>query len=284
MQAAPQMRNPHQPLRGMRLVVTAYNLEQKEHRGIAVYTKALIRSLRQAGASVWLLTEIEEPLLAPRIGWLPGRTRRLVEVAQLLEALSGESDTSPATTRQSRKKRWLKNLPLVGFWISLQEKDIFGRLFPRFHYPRKHLRFLRIRDIYDNPYLRMERLGYLRDVEGLICAGGIFGNSMRNASRRKPRTVTVDLRPFSALITCCPLNIAPSSGQVFIQTVHDLIPLEYSRTHDVPTVFVRRLEACRLAMKGLCLAGDGGQVHQLRGTLSPRPRGACRGSATLPLL
>ena len=46
-----------QPLKGRKILVTAYDLEQSEHRGIAVFSKSLMRCLHEAGAEVWLLTE-----------------------------------------------------------------------------------------------------------------------------------------------------------------------------------------------------------------------------------
>ena len=53
-----------QPLQGKRVLVTALDLEQREHRGIAVYSKALIRHLRQMGAEVWLLTQFPHHLIS----------------------------------------------------------------------------------------------------------------------------------------------------------------------------------------------------------------------------
>ena len=50
------------PLKGRRILVTAYDLEQSEHRGIAVYSKSVIRCLHEAGAEVWLLTEYFDKL------------------------------------------------------------------------------------------------------------------------------------------------------------------------------------------------------------------------------
>ena len=38
------------PLKGRKILVTAYDLEQNEHRGIAVYSKSLIHCLNEAGA------------------------------------------------------------------------------------------------------------------------------------------------------------------------------------------------------------------------------------------
>ena len=39
-------------LKGRKILVTAYDLEQSEHRGIAVYSKSLMQWLHEAGAEV----------------------------------------------------------------------------------------------------------------------------------------------------------------------------------------------------------------------------------------
>ena len=53
------MSNNTNSLTGRKILVTAFDLEQSEHRGIAVFTKALIHCLKLAGAEVWLLTEAQ---------------------------------------------------------------------------------------------------------------------------------------------------------------------------------------------------------------------------------
>ena len=50
MRAAHRPTTTDQPLKGLKLVVCGYELEQREHRGIAVFSKGLLRSLKQAGA------------------------------------------------------------------------------------------------------------------------------------------------------------------------------------------------------------------------------------------
>ena len=35
------------PLKGLRLVVSGYEFEQQEHRGIAVFSKGLLRALKE---------------------------------------------------------------------------------------------------------------------------------------------------------------------------------------------------------------------------------------------
>ena len=37
------------PLKGMRIVVSGFELEQAEHRGIAVFSKGLLRTLKKLG-------------------------------------------------------------------------------------------------------------------------------------------------------------------------------------------------------------------------------------------
>jgi len=76
------------PLKGLRVLVTAYDLEQSEHRGIAVYSKALIRCLNQAGAKVWLLTEFDHPLRNSALKELPKSTKIMIQSAKVLDDLA----------------------------------------------------------------------------------------------------------------------------------------------------------------------------------------------------
>ena len=74
MRAAHRPTTADQPLKGLKLVVCGYELEQREHRGIAVFSKGLLRSLKQAGAEVWLLSEVA-PTMNDMLSraWLPKR-------------------------------------------------------------------------------------------------------------------------------------------------------------------------------------------------------------------
>ena len=45
-------------LQGKRIAITAIDLEQKEHRGLAVMAKSLIEVLKKYGADVYLITSI----------------------------------------------------------------------------------------------------------------------------------------------------------------------------------------------------------------------------------
>ena len=46
-------------LKGKKILVTIQELENKEHRGIAFYTKSLILALNKAEAEIWLLVSMD---------------------------------------------------------------------------------------------------------------------------------------------------------------------------------------------------------------------------------
>ena len=93
-------------LKGRRILVTGYDLEQGEHRGIAVFSKALIRCLNEAGAEVWLLTGFS-PVTSKRFQKLPKQTRRLIQMATLLDSLVEGRQTSEASFLE-RRFTWVR--------------------------------------------------------------------------------------------------------------------------------------------------------------------------------
>ena len=238
-----------QPLKGLKLVVCGYELEQREHRGIAVFSKGLLRSLKQAGAEVWLLSEIAPPMhdMLSR-AWLPQAVRRTVFTARLLDQLnSGEAILSD----DGALRRWLRSLPLLGLWLKWVEKTqhLRHRLFPRRRIHANQLTQVSAHQLLNSPYQRCERLAYLRDIDGVLCASHCFRDSFSLARSRANQTLQIDLSGFDGLITTSPLNLQPLNAPLFLQTVHDLIPLEYGRTRDHLPSFSRRLLATTSARR-----------------------------------
>ena len=72
-------------LKGIRLVVTGFELEQQEHRGIAVFTKGLLRALKGAGAEIWLLTEIQPSTHDIKKAQLPKAVQERVNASRILD-------------------------------------------------------------------------------------------------------------------------------------------------------------------------------------------------------
>lgn len=226
-------------LQGRKILVTAYDLEQSEHRGIAVYSKSLMHCLHEAGAEVWLLTEFFDKLSEKGLKRLPKKTQGMIHNARILNSLALGRRERPTTLLQRKFKlaRKAKNLSTY-FQLLI---NILRR--PR-TYRLRDLNSFQLQDLYDNPYVRIERLDYLENVTGIVSAPDIFLATQLAAQLPNLRPVRIDLRGFDALITTCPLNIRPHNLPTFVQTIHDLIPLEYVAHNEDPLMFSHRLQAC----------------------------------------
>ena len=228
-------------LNGKRILVTAYDLEQSEHRGIAVFSKALIRCLHNAGAEVWLLTGFSPFASTSGKGMklLPKRTSQLIQTAVLLESLArGQqiTKTSHLERRFGFIRRFItwRNRFLLA--ISMLQR-------PR-TYKKTDTKKISLKKLFDNPYLRMERLSYLHHLEGIVTAPGIFMACQTAAMLNEQKPVRVDVSDFDVLLTSCPLNLSPLPGPILVQTIHDLIPLEYFAHNEDQLMFTHRLQAC----------------------------------------
>lgn len=236
------------PLQGLRVLVTAFDLEQSEHRGIAVYSKGLLKALRQAGAEVWLLTQFDPSMEDVRACRQPNSTSQMIFAARLLDSLNnGRLVDTPRGPAHSR----LASMPILKQVQALRVKfnNLMLRIFPKRLYKESDFKLFSLQSLFDNPYLQSERLGYLKDVSGLVCADQIFANSCRLALQRPGHVLWMNLKRFDGLITTCPLNLRVKNARFSIQTVHDLIPVEYAQTSDDPIAFVRRLRACAYSAK-----------------------------------
>ena len=228
-----------QPLQGRKILVTAYDLEQSEHRGIAVYSKSLMRCLHEAGAEVWLLTEFFDKLSDKGLNRLPKSTKAMIHNARILNSLALGRRERPTTVLQrkfklARKaKQWGNYLRLI---VNLLRR-------PR-KYRTRDLNGFQLQELYDNPYVRIERLDYLECVTGIVSAPELYLATQLAAQLPNLHPVCIDLRGFDALVTTCPLNIKPRNLPTFVQTIHDLIPLEYVAHNEDPLMFSHRLQAC----------------------------------------
>jgi len=137
-------------------------------------------------------------------------------------------------------------------------------------YKIRHLSSINLNDLYDSPYPRLERLDYLQDLEGIICADGVFFASQVAALMKQLKPVKIDLRNFDVLLTSCPLNIQPNHLPTFVQTVHDLIPMEYVAHNENPLMFSHRLQACLPARRLFVSHATASKFHQHIQKLEPK--------------
>ena len=263
------------PLEGQRILVTDFDLQQREHRGIAVYSKGLLRALKASGAETWLLTDFEPPMRDPGLRDLPGAARQLIFTARVLEALMigpGGLRSRWAEVKLSRKGGPVGRL--VRLWSQLQELP--ARLRLRRRYALDRMPRIWLPDLEDSPYLRQERLSYLQDVDGIICARYLYLNASRLALGRRPTAVTLDLsEQFDGLVTTAPINVCTADGTRLVQTIHDLIPLEYVPHLDHVVLFARRL-ARTLPARKLFVSESSQRKYQ-----QVYPRSGDRGGAVI---
>ena len=154
MSARPQL------LKGKRILVTALDLEQREHRGIAVYSKALIRHLRRMGAEVWLLTQFKP--ITSDLRRLPRETQRIIYSSRTLNEL-----VHGKTVHVSRLEQLIPLLSKLGNRYRRIRKSLKG-VFIKTSFQFKELRSFHLSELSDNPNLRIKRLDYLQDVEGIV--------------------------------------------------------------------------------------------------------------------
>ena len=148
-----------QHLQGKRILVTALDLEQREHRGIAVYSKALIRHLRRMGAEVWLLTQFKPKTSDLR--QLPKETQRIIYSSRTLNEL-----VHGKTLHLSKLEQLIPFLAKFGNRYRRMRKSLKG-IFVKTSYQSKDIRSFKLNELSDNPNLRINRLDYLQDVEAL---------------------------------------------------------------------------------------------------------------------
>ena len=229
------------PLKGYRLVVSGFELEQSEHRGIAVFTKNLLRTLKQAGAEVWLLTEYSPSTKKISKTMLPEAVGATIFSAEVLEKLNTADQTYK---KLGTFKKILAKIPFLRPFILLQHQQGsqgLQRLFPSKSIDTKALKIIPKNALVNSPYQRSERLSYLADIDGLICAKNCFQSSMSLAKKKTATPFKINLEGFDGFISTSPLNLVPEQCPLFLQTVHDLIPLQYQRTMDDLPCFTRRL-------------------------------------------
>ena len=240
-----------QPLKGFRLVVSGFELEQQEHRGIAVYTKGLLRALKESGAEVWLLTEFQPSTHDSASARLPKAVQIRITTSRILDMLNSGDDIED---EQSQIIQVLNRLPLINKILGLFKiLKLWGKfksvVFPRRFISSRMLEIIQKKELINSPYIRCERLSYLRDIDGLICARDCFFDSFSLARYKRSKPLLIDLNGFDGFITTSPLNIKPLNTDLFAQTVHDLIPLDYQRTRDHLPSFTRRLQTAVHARK-----------------------------------
>ena len=249
---------PHidEELKGLKLLVTDLDLQQTEHRGIAAYSKSLLKALKASGAEVWLLTDLYTH--NRQLKRLPQAAQNLIQTADILHQLANGKDVAIQQCRSTLKKttigsarRLLTHLRLLSQQTKLAARRLIVAAWPKRIYSSHNTTSLKLAEC-ESPYAQLERMSYVRLLSGIISAKDLYASANRLASLRKPKSPEIRLGEyFDALITTCPLNLHGDQKLPFLQTVHDIIPLEYAShpDHASASSFAQRLASCAPALK-----------------------------------
>ncbi len=244
------------PLSQMRIAVTAIDLEQDEHRGIAYLSKALITSLSDLGAEVYLLTGFYGRRLNPFMK-LAMSPKSVIEVdcADILDQFC-----DPSSQFQKIKKKKNQDLDedlmtrLINKCVKFknESKVNLNLLFSIFRFYLNRSRFsgrlIKLSNFENTPYFGQERVDYLSKISGFLSIKDIYHLATLRSKRLLFKAPSIDLRKLNLdlLVTSCPLSIAVRSKDKnslsCLQLIMDFIPLSFSKHPDHPFDFYNRLK------------------------------------------
>lgn len=228
-------------LSGLKIVVTALDLEQAEHRGIAYFSKSVIAALAQQGADIYLLTGLGARRLSR------GKLASVSNYASMLITLADIIDQLVCPDLPEKRKKGFRFS--VNYFFNCAKK-LISILPTVLAFPlAKKSSLLPIIDDVLSPYSYNERINYIGDISGIFSAKKCYAVfSLCSALRRRvlrPSLVLGDVK-IDLLVTCSPLStgeIRGSNGKniPILQIVHDMFTLEFAKHPDNPFRFYNRL-------------------------------------------
>ncbi|WP_269623844.1 glycosyltransferase [Prochlorococcus marinus] len=251
---ADSINSKEKPLSHLRVAFTAIDLEQAEHRGIAYLSKALISSLSDLGAEVYLITGFYGQRLNPLMkSSMSAQSVREVDCADILDQFCDPKNRMNKIKRESDFEEDLIT-KFVNKCIKLKSgsrqtiKLLFSVL--RFYICRGKFsgRLINLYNYENSPYFGQERVSYLSKISGFLSIRDIYHLCTLRSKRLLPKSPSIDLRKskIDLLITSCPLSIDvirnTKKNSSILQIIMDFIPLSFSKHPDHPFDFYNRLK------------------------------------------
>ena len=219
-------------LKGKKIGITAYDLQQKEHRGIAAYTKNLIKVLSENNAEVYLITNIGSQRIKR------SRNRAFYEevsVADILNLL--QKGTLSYGESNIRGK--------IAFLIKYPIKSFINTLILLINRFKLKYQFIKINDLQKKIHISEFKFDYLNYISGIIVVGGIFNLSIFRSMRYIFRIPQLNIRKnkLDLIITSCPVCIKSKKNNYapIVQIIHDAIPIQ-DPDHTRPKAFLNTLK------------------------------------------
>ena len=222
-------------LKGRKIGITALDLEQLEHRGIAAVTKSLIKLLNKYGAEIYLITGLG----SRRTGILS----KIFTSKKLLKEIYISDILSTLQGGINYREKFNKDIPYKIKLIIILIIKILKLFFENF---KINYELFEINNSHKFINIYDKRLEYIKDVKGLIVAKNIFELCRLRSMRILPRTpkLSINKNELDLIIASSPLSLRNKSKEQsnLIQLIHDAIPIQVSKHPEDPITFYNKLK------------------------------------------
>ncbi len=217
-------------LKGKKIAITALELENKEHRGIASFIKSSIKVLSKYGAEIYLITGFD---LDKKLKKSSDKESENIFLSEVYNFLSEGKDHRELFNSSNKYKLELI-LELIKNLFKLSFNDYFLKYkIYKFNEDFKYKKTLE------------GRIKYLIDVKGFISIKNIF-HLCRLRSMRfliKDPTLNFKKENIDLIISSSPISLKQQNNgsSKLIQIIHDALPLQIPSHPENGWIFYNRL-------------------------------------------
>ena len=217
-------------LRGKKIAITAFDLENQEHRGIASFIKSTINILSKYGAEVYLITSFD---FNRKSNHKNDQEFKNIFVNEIYNFLSVGRDYRQLFNSNSKYK----------FKLLLELSFNLLKLF-KYNFLLKY-KFYKVNKDFKYKNNLNDRTKYLINIKGFISIKNIF-HLCRLRSMRfifKDPILNINKEDIDLIISSSPLSIKKkgSKNADVIQIIHDAIPIQIPNHPEINWIFFNRL-------------------------------------------
>ena len=217
-------------LKGKKVGITAFDLQKKEHRGIATYTKNLIKVLSENEAEVYIITNIGVK-----------RIRKNKNEAFFNEVAA--ADILNNFQKGNKDFQNIKKIEKIIYIIQSFANIFFDSLSLLLNNFKLKYKFIKISKSQKALHISEFKSDYLNYISGFIAVRGIFNASFIRSLRyffRIPQ-LNIEKNELDLIITSCPVCITNKKKYVpIVQIIHDSIPIQ-DPDHKRPLAFLNTI-------------------------------------------
>ena len=217
-------------LKGKRIAITALELENKEHRGIASFIKSSIKVLSKYGAEIYLITGFDLDRKFKKNSDKESENSFISEVYNFLS----EGRDHRELFNSSKKYKLALILELIKNLFKLSLNNYFLKY-----------KIYKINEDFKYKKTLESRIKYLVDVKGFISIKNIFHLCRLRSMRFLIKDPILNLKKenIDLIISTSPISLKQQNNESskLIQIIHDALPLQIPSHPENGWIFYNRL-------------------------------------------